>query len=177
MEITEVEVSYSIPDSQQQQTDVPASCQTSVGGNVLVSPDSSVTCTFSFSYDGQENAYIWASAVTANGLTDQSDQVPIMLSDAGTVTPGAVAGCAVAQQSFQTGSPALVSPASLTPDSQVPPGSSSLQQLCDSAIYTYTAVFGPFSTCGRMQVGRSGSAAAGSRRCMQVSVLCILGAA
>jgi hypothetical protein len=153
MELTEVEVSYSSSDSQQQQTDVPASCQTSVGGNVLVSPSSSVTCTFSFTYDGQdEDGYVWASAVTANGLTGQSSQVPIILTDAGTVTPGAVASCAVAQQSFQAGSPALVSPADWTSDSQVPPSSSSPQQLCDSAMYTYTAVFGPFTTCGRMQV-------------------------
>jgi hypothetical protein len=152
MELTEVEVSYSSSGSQQQQTDAPASCQTSVGGNVLVSPGSSVTCTFSFAYDGQDNAYVWASAVTANGLSDQSDQVPVMLSDAGTVTPGAVASCAVAQQSFESGSPVLVSPASWTSDSQVPPSSSSPQQLCDSAIYTYTAVYGPFNMCGRMQV-------------------------
>jgi hypothetical protein len=152
MELTEVEVSYSSSDDQANQVDTAASCQTSVGGSVVVSPGSYVICTFNIIYNSQDNGYVWASAVTADGLTSQSDQVPVVLSDAGTVTPGAVAGCAMAQQGFQSGSPGLVLPASLTPDSQVPPSSSNPQQLCDSAIYTYTAVFGPFNTCGKMQV-------------------------
>uniref|UniRef100_A0A383VU27 Uncharacterized protein n=1 Tax=Tetradesmus obliquus TaxID=3088 RepID=A0A383VU27_TETOB len=151
MELTEVEVSYSSSDGQQQQVDTAASCQTSVGGSVIVNPGAYVICIFTVIYNSQENGYVWASAVTANGLNSQSEQVPVILSDAGTVTPGAVAGCATAQQSFQSGSPGLVLPASFTSDSQVPPSSSSPQQLCDSAIYTYTAVFGPFTACGKMQ--------------------------
>eukprot|EP00882_Tetradesmus_deserticola_P007991 GHRQ01008417.1.p1 GENE.GHRQ01008417.1~~GHRQ01008417.1.p1 ORF type:complete len:534 (+),score=123.81 GHRQ01008417.1:141-1742(+) len=151
MELTEVEVSYSNSGSPQQQSDTAASCQTSVGGNVLVSPGAYIACTFSFTDDNPDNGFVWASAVTADSLTSQSEQVPIMLSDAGTVTPGAVASCAVAQTSFQSGSPGLVSPASFTPDSQMPPSSSSPLQLCASAIYTYTATFGPFNTCGKMQ--------------------------
>lgn len=149
MELSEVEVSYLAADSNQQ-VDTPASCQTSVAGSVLLGAQDSVTCLFTVTYNSQQTGSIWASVVTADGVTGQSDQLPVNPTDPSSITP--VASCATVSVSFATGSVGLVSPSSFTDGSQVPPSSSGPGQICDTQTYTYTAVFGPFTTCGKMLV-------------------------
>lgn len=149
MELTEIEVSY-LSDDAQQQLDTPASCPTTVGGTVLIDASSTLTCTFVVTYNSQQMGSLWASAVTAAGLRQAAPQVPI---ETVGMTVTNWAKCATVGQSFQSGEQGFVAPASFTTDSQLPPVSGTSQQICNSDIYTYTAVFGPMDTCGKLQVG------------------------
>lgn len=144
-----LQVSWVSSDNTQQQ-DAPASCPGSVGGSVTLGANQVVACLFTINYASIQSGSLWASVVTSTAQAAQATQVTVPPVDPSSST--AVGACGMASGGFETGGVGQLVPVSFTADSTVPPSSAAPVQLCDSASFTFTGVFGPFTTCGQQMV-------------------------